>query len=79
MKLIKSILLVLNFAITAANAQLITDSLLIDGHYRSFHFSDPGKARKPSLMFVMHGSGGNGKDMMRSAVSLEKNLNQSIY
>src|SRR4051794_37767886 len=53
-------------------AQVITDSLLIEGHYRTFNFSDPGNSKRSSLMFVMHGSGGNGKDMMQSAMKLEE-------
>lgn len=51
-------------------AQIIDDSLLIEGHYRSFHFL---KSAKPnaSLVFVLHGSGGNGTQMRARAKSLE--------
>jgi len=43
----------------AAQSQLINDSLLIDGHYRSFHFQKPPQPNS-SLIFVLHGSGGTG-------------------
>ena len=51
-------------------AQIVDDSLLIEGHYRTFHFL---KSAKPnaSLVFVLHGSGGNGTQMRRGAKSLE--------
>ena len=51
-------------------AQIVDDSLLIEGHHRSFHFL---KSAKPnaSLVFVMHGSGGNGTQMRARAKSLE--------
>lgn len=51
-------------------AQVVHDSLLIDGHYRSFHFTQPQTA-KTSLVFVLHGSGGNGEGMMQRAAKLE--------
>lgn len=43
----------------SAQSQLINDSLLIDGHYRSFHFQKPAQINS-SLIFVLHGSGGTG-------------------
>ncbi len=71
----KKILLVflLSFFSPSLNlwAQIISDSLLVEGHYRSFHFSKPSR-QKPggSLVFILHGSGGNGKNMMNSATQL---------
>jgi len=55
-----------------SNAQFQSDSILIDGHYRSFHFRTD-VALKPgaSLLFLMHGSGGNGMGMARTATNLE--------
>ncbi|MDB5240594.1 MAG: poly(3-hydroxybutyrate) depolymerase-like protein [Spirosoma sp.] len=54
-------------------AQLISDSLLIEGHYRVFHYNTPtGTVQRPSLIFVLHGSGGNGKGMMQSAAKMEQ-------
>ena len=56
-----------------AQAPVLHDSLLIEGHYRVFHYHQPpltGKG-KPGLMFVMHGSGGNGVGQMSSAVAME--------
>jgi polyhydroxybutyrate depolymerase len=52
-------------------AQIVDDSLLIEGHHRSFHFL---KSPQPnaSLVFVLHGSGGNGTQMRARAKSLEE-------
>ncbi|WP_185155390.1 alpha/beta hydrolase family esterase [Rudanella paleaurantiibacter] len=56
-----------------AKAQLISDSLQIEGRYRSFHFNAPTQAlRQPALVFVMHGSGGNGRGMMKAAEKMEQ-------
>jgi polyhydroxybutyrate depolymerase len=65
-------LVTLLLATLAGNAQLQTDSLLIEGHYRTFHFNKPEKATKNgSLLFIMHGSGGNGKKIMKATGKLE--------
>lgn len=54
-------------------AQLINDSLLIEGHYRVFHFTKPQSSKaNGSLVFVLHGSGGNGEGMMKRAAKLEE-------
>ena len=56
----------------AAHCQLITDSILIENHYRSFSYNMPsGNITNGSLMFVMHGSGGNSNDMIKPATKLE--------
>lgn len=55
------------------NAQVISDSISIEGHYRVFHFNTPPQSlRRPSLIFVLHGSGGNGKGMMPAALKMEQ-------
>jgi polyhydroxybutyrate depolymerase len=70
MKHIFSIVFVL--IVYIANSQLVTDSILIEGHYRFFHFNKPaGSTGDRSLLFVMHGSGGNGKKMMGATTKLE--------
>lgn len=51
-------------------AQIVDDSLLIDGHYRTFHFLKSTQTNA-SLVFVLHGSGGNGTQMRARAKSLE--------
>jgi polyhydroxybutyrate depolymerase len=51
-------------------AQIVDDSLLIEGHHRSFHFLKSPQP-KASLVFVLHGSGGNGIQMRGRANSLE--------
>ena len=57
-------------------AQVMYDSLLIDGYYRTFGYNQT-NAIKPggSLVFVLHGSGGNGKGMMKSAAGLSQSFN----
>jgi polyhydroxybutyrate depolymerase len=58
------------FFITA-KSQVINDSLLIDSHYRSFHFNKPSTNNaNASLIFILHGSGGNGIEAMRGATKL---------
>ena len=55
-----------------ANGQLITDSLLIESHYRTFQFNKPVSNKDGrSLLFIMHGSGGSGKQIMKNATKLE--------
>jgi len=57
---------------SSLHAQVVSDSLLVKGQYRSFHYNNPGGAKKSSLVFVLHGSGGNGKGMMASTEKLEE-------
>lgn len=64
---------ILSFSCTALDsfAQTISDSLLIDGHYRTFQFAKPStKKSDGSLVFILHGSGGSGKDMMKATTKL---------
>jgi polyhydroxybutyrate depolymerase len=68
-----SILITTVFSLSIASAQLMSDSLLVDGHYRTFHYDKPANnARGNSLIFVLHGSGGSGKNMMKPAAGLQK-------
>lgn len=56
----------------AAKSQLITDSILIEQHYRTFTYNKPaGNIKGGSLLFLMHGSGGSGKDMIKRTTKLE--------
>lgn len=56
----------------AANCQLITDSLLIEGHYRTFQYNKPTAViGGGSLLFIMHGSGGSSGDMIKRTPKLE--------
>lgn len=53
-------------------SQTISDSLLIEGHYRSFYFKKPAaKIKNQTVIFIMHGSGGNGTNMMEPAKNLQ--------
>lgn len=48
------------------NAQVVSDSLQIEGRFRTFHFNKPTVSSKNfSLVFVLHGSGGSGQQMMQ--------------
>ena len=68
-KIIVSVLLLVSLH---AHSQLITDSVLIEQHYRTFNYNSPASDIKGgSLMFVMHGSGGNSIEVMKHAVKLE--------
>jgi polyhydroxybutyrate depolymerase len=52
-------------------AKLYTDSLLIGSNYRSFYFQEPEKQTKnKTLIFILHGSGGTGLDMVPAAKNL---------
>lgn len=54
------------------NAQLVTDSVRIENHYRTFQFNKPVKdIKNGNLLFIMHGSGGNGKQIMKATGKLE--------
>lgn len=71
--LISSILLGVGPGLTtAAQAQVVDDSLLIDGHYRVFHYHKPSGLTRPGLIFVLHGSGGTGTGQMPSAANMER-------
>ncbi|HZX74435.1 MAG TPA: poly(3-hydroxybutyrate) depolymerase, partial [Cyclobacteriaceae bacterium] len=69
MKKLTPVILAL-LSITFLKAQVVTDSIKIDDHYRSFNFNEPVATANASLIFVMHGSGGSGKGMMRSTIKL---------
>lgn len=73
--MIKLVILLSAFSVTIAKAQIITDSILVEGHYRSFHYKNLGDNKKSNLMFVMHGSGGNGLDMLNTTKRLEERAN----
>jgi polyhydroxybutyrate depolymerase len=68
-----SLILLLMLGFQTIRAQVInSDSILIEGRYRSFHFNRPVTSLKePSLVFVLHGSGGNGRDMMKAAAKMD--------
>lgn len=63
--------LVLILFSTVCNSQLITDSILIESHYRSFCYNKPADVKGGSLLFIMHGSGGSSTDMIISTKGLE--------
>lgn len=56
----------------AIKAQTLKDSLLIEGNYRSFYFNKPAVATNDlEIVFVLHGSGGSGLQMMQPAARLQ--------
>ena len=59
------------FCFDTTHAQVVDDSIRIDGNFRTFHFTTPRTTKKGrSLVFVLHGSGGNGKEMMSRTTKL---------
>jgi polyhydroxybutyrate depolymerase len=61
-------------------AQVIDDSVLIDKNFRTFHFIKPKSlADSASVIFILHGSGGNGKNMITSTTKLrEKTKGENV-
>lgn len=56
----------------AAHSQWIKDSVLIEGHSRTFTFHQPGTdLNGGSLLFLMHGSGGKSSDIIAKTNKLE--------
>jgi polyhydroxybutyrate depolymerase len=48
------------------------DSVLIEGHYRTFHYKQPNEQTiSNNLIFILHGSGGTGEVMMKPAANLQ--------
>lgn len=71
MKLGFFLILVALFSLQAS-AQLRSDSVLVAGHQRVFHFYQPKTtAKKSQLIFILHGSGGDGAGMMKPAANLQ--------
>ncbi|MEP7106525.1 MAG: prolyl oligopeptidase family serine peptidase [Ferruginibacter sp.] len=68
-------LIIICSGIVSLKAQVINDSLLIDRNYRTFHFNLP-ESMKPgaSLIFILHGSGGNGIKMMNLTTKLQQEI-----
>jgi polyhydroxybutyrate depolymerase len=62
-------------AFFSLKAQPISDSILVDKNYRVFHFTKP-KLLQPnaSLIFILHGSGGNGIKMMNVTSGLQQEI-----
>lgn len=66
-------LLYIVFLMHKIQAQVVSDSILIDGNFRSFSFQKPQDAEAGrSLVFILHGSGGTGRDMMNQTTKLEE-------
>lgn len=73
----KLLAVLLYFLLVPSHAfcQVITDSILVDGNYRLFHFKKPMSLTSGgSLVFIMHGSGGNGMDMMSGTTALQQKI-----
>ncbi|MBX2925349.1 MAG: poly(3-hydroxybutyrate) depolymerase [Chitinophagaceae bacterium] len=70
----RRILILIHTAFTSslALAQLVDDSIAIEGNYRTFHFREPRVQPNAALVFVLHGSGGDGKGIMQTSKRLEE-------
>ncbi|MEP7258642.1 MAG: poly(3-hydroxybutyrate) depolymerase, partial [Flavitalea sp.] len=52
-------------------SQMVSDSFEVDGHYRSFHYRAPAPvSKRASLVFVLHGSDGEGLEMVKHSTKL---------
>lgn len=70
MRYIAALIVFLSFYST--RAQTITDSLLIEGKYRTFNYNNPKALTRPALVFVLHGSGGSGKGLMKNTARFQE-------
>jgi polyhydroxybutyrate depolymerase len=69
--MVKNLLLVLLLlASFSAKSQITHDSLLVEGHQRTFHFLAPIRPNA-TLIFILHGSGGDGQQMRERTKKLE--------
>lgn len=69
-KIITGLILILT--VYAAQAQVIQDSILIEGYYRTFCFKKPSHdTRGGSLVFAMHGSGGTALAFMKNTAKID--------
>lgn len=60
------------FSSLIAPAQLVSDSIEINGHFRTFHFNKPkSDLAGGSLVFILHGSGGSGLQAIQRTAKLE--------
>src|ERR1700752_1254533 len=58
-----------------SEAQTVNDSMLIEKNYRTFHFTLPQSVHPgASLIFILHGSGGNGIKMMEHTSKLSQEI-----
>lgn len=72
------LLLILAFA--SARGQVIRDSLLIEGHYRSFCFKKPVHDTKGgSLVFAIHGSGGIAENFMKITQKIDGKMAEDNF
>ena len=73
MKKITALLILFSLNFKIGKAQVVSDSVLIEGNYRSFHFTKPNpNAPLTDLMFIVHGSGGNGLEMRERTMASSK-------
>ncbi|MEO6719559.1 MAG: alpha/beta hydrolase fold domain-containing protein [Ferruginibacter sp.] len=60
------------FCFAPAKSQFSDDSVSVDGISRTFHFNEPdAKMENASLVFVLHGSGGDGLGAAKGTAKLE--------
>ena len=71
------VLLFLGLWSIAAKGQIMHDSIRVAGQYRSFHFLKPA-GPNPTLVFVLHGSGGGGLQIRTSPANVE-NIDENAF
>lgn len=62
-------------------SQVKDDSVNVDTHHRTFHFIQPAtSAGGASIIFILHGSGGDGAGMMKNTAKLQQALkNENVF
>lgn len=64
----------------AAQAQVVHDSILVEGYYRSFCFKKPSHNTKGgSLVFAMHGSGGTAEAFMKHTGKIDEKMSADNF
>jgi polyhydroxybutyrate depolymerase len=72
-----SLVLLLSAITVVASAQVIADSISIEGNYRTFLYNKPlQRHHDGAIVFVLHGSGGNARDMMKAAAAMDRLASQ---
>lgn len=81
MKRLTVLLIITCTSFSFLQAQVIDDSVRIDNHFRTFHFTKPTATQKNgSVIFIFHGSNGDGYGMMKNTGKLQEYVkNENVF
>ena len=72
MKFVGLFLLPILLVSVSSKTQVLTDSILVGDHFRTFHFNKPSSHNNTSsLIFILHGSGNSGQRIMKLCSGIE--------